>query len=105
MGPGEFFAPTAKYTTLRVLLSIVAARGYKIRGIDFKTAFLNATLEKVVYMRPPPGLDVGDGDTPMVCKLIKTLYGLRDSPKAMSAAWAKTFVRIGQFPYLQSMRS
>ena len=46
-----------------------------------KFAFLNGTLEKEVYLRQPQGFVV-KGHEHQVCKLRKTLYGLRQSPRA-----------------------
>jgi len=44
--------------------------------MDIKGAYLNGILQEIIYMRQPEGF--GDG-TSRVCKLIKTLYGLKQS--------------------------
>ena len=41
----ETFAPTAKWTTIRALLSLSAQNGWKIHQMDVKTAFLNGDLK------------------------------------------------------------
>jgi hypothetical protein len=49
--------------------------------MDVKTAFLNGDLEVVIYMDQPPGF-VQEGQSHLVCKLKKTLYGLKQSSRA-----------------------
>ena len=44
--------------------------------MDIKAAYLNGILKEKVYMKQPEGYDDGTG---WVCKLIKTIYGLKQS--------------------------
>src|SRR5271169_4463295 len=44
--------------------------------MDVKGAYLNGTLRENVYMRQPEGFEDG---TKKVCKLLKTLYSLKQS--------------------------
>ena len=44
--------------------------------MDIKGAYLNGTLKEKVYMKQPEGFDDGTG---RICKLIKTLYGLKQA--------------------------
>ena len=52
----ETFAPTLRYTTLRVLLSLACSLDLEIEQFDVVTAFLNADVDEDIYMHPPPGL-------------------------------------------------
>jgi len=75
----ETFAPVAKFTTLRVLLALVAENHWELHSMDVKKAFLNGVLEEEVYMHFPEGIDeIPKG---MVCRLVKAIYGLRQSPR------------------------
>ncbi|TYK25876.1 Cysteine-rich RLK (receptor-like protein kinase) 8 [Cucumis melo var. makuwa] len=47
---------------------------------DVKNSCLNRDLMEEVYMSPPPGLEAQFGQ--QVCKLQKSLYGLKQSPRA-----------------------
>ena len=73
----EVFANTGKYKTLRVVLYIAASRDMELRQLDVPQAFTQATLDEEVYMDMPQGFGV-DG---MVCRLQKSLYGLKQSPR------------------------
>ena len=73
----EVFANTGKYKSLRTMLSIAARRDMELRQLDVPQAFTQAKLDETVYMEMPEGFA-----TPgMVCRLKKSLYGLKQSPR------------------------
>lgn len=76
----ETFAPVAKFTTIRCILALGAAMDLEIHQMDVKTAFLNGELEEDIYMDQPQGFGQ-DGLEHLVCKLKKSLYGLKQSPR------------------------
>ena len=76
----EVFAPVSKHTTLRVLLSLVASLDLELRQLDVTTAFLNGDLEETIYMKQPPGFE--EGGPGISCHLHRSLYGLRQAPRA-----------------------
>ena len=78
----ETFAPVAKYTSIRTLFALLAGRkNSKIHQMDVNTAFLNSEIEETVYVEQPEGFEV-PGKEDFVCLLRKTLYGLKQSPRA-----------------------
>ena len=83
----ETFSPVARFNTIRSVLSVTANEGLSIAQFDVKTAFLNGDLEEDIYMIQPDGYSDG---TPKVCKLKKSLYGLKQSPRC----WNKRFLNF-----------
>jgi len=76
----ETYAPVAKLTSIRTLLSIGASCDLLIHQMDVKTAFLNGNLNEEIYMTVPEGIDAATSSN-SVCKLNRTLYGLKQSPR------------------------
>ncbi|XP_074266172.1 uncharacterized protein LOC141588638 [Silene latifolia] len=95
----ETFAPTIKMVTVRTLLTIAAAKKWVIHQMDVHNAFLHGDLNEEVYMKPPPGFNTStDGK---VCRLRKSLYGLRQAPRCWYAKLATALTSYGfkQCPY------
>ena len=94
----ETFAPVAKLNTVRILLSLAVNCDWPLYQLDVKNAFLNGDLEEEVYMEIPPGMKKHYSGR-VVCKLLKSLYGLKQSPRAWFDKFAKLVVKHG---YTQS---
>jgi len=61
---------------IQVLIALASIRKLFIHQMDVKTAFLNGDLEEEIYMVQPEGCII-PGQEIKVCKLIKSLYGLK----------------------------
>ena len=77
----ETFTPIARYTSIRLLLSLVVVMKWKIHQMDVKKSFLNGVVEEEVYVLQPLGFETLDKET-HVCKLNKSLYDLKQAPMA-----------------------
>ena len=88
----ETFALIAKMNTVRILLSMAANRGWSMQQFDVKNAFLHGNLDEEIYMEVPLGLEL---EKNKVCKLKKTLYGLKQSPKAWFGRFARVMKAMG----------
>jgi transposase InsO family protein len=88
----EVYAPVSKHATLRALLAKVAVEDLELHQFDVKTAFLNGELEEEIYMKPPEGLQVSPGK---VCRLVKSLYGLRQAPRAWHTKLKEELSKMG----------
>ena len=72
----ETFNPIAKMATVRVVIAMAASKGWELQQMDVKNAFLNGDLQEEVYMEKPKWYVHLDFPH-YVCKLKKTLYGLK----------------------------
>ena len=90
----ETFASVAKLNSIQVLLSLAANLDWPLQQLDIKNAFLNSELEEEVYMEVPPGLDT-QKSFGKVCKLRKSLYGLKQSPRAWFDRLTRVVKRLG----------
>ena len=63
----EVFSPIVRYTSIRELLSIVAAQDLELEQMDVKTAFLHGHLEERIYMKQPPDSGIQDQRERFVC--------------------------------------
>jgi hypothetical protein len=80
----ETFASIAKMNIVHVLLLIVVNNRWLMCQMDVKNIFLHGNLEEEVYMKLPPGHPQGS-DPNSVCRLHKSIYGLKQSPRAWHA--------------------
>ena len=75
----EVYAPVGRFASLRALMGKAAHDDLELVAVDISNAFLHGKLDQPIYMRQPDGFATGDAN--VSCKLIKTLYGLKQSPK------------------------
>ena len=92
----EVFAPVAHHETIRTLLAVSAARKWFIHQMDVKTAFLNPILKEEIYMTVPEGMNnKGENGELLVCKLNKSLYGLKQASKCWNDLLHQWMVDFG----------
>ena len=89
----ETFSPTAKMSSIRIMMQIAANSGLTVHQMDVKTAFLNAPIDCEIYVRQPEGYEVrGDNGRMLVLRLNKSLYGLKQSGRNWNSLLHKFFV-------------
>ena len=95
----DTFAPTLRVPTFRALCALSCHRGFVIHQMDVATAFLIAELQEEVYMVLPEQALVDehlpDFASPRVVRLRKTLYGLKQSPRAYYTDFCGTLGALG----------
>ena len=72
----ETFSPVIRMDTICAILALVPTKNLKVHQMDAKGAYLNGVLQEEIYMKQAEGC--GDG-TDRVCRLVKTLYGLKQA--------------------------
>lgn len=87
----DVFAPVARGTTVRMLLSTAGREKWKVKQYDVKTAFLNGKLEEEIFMKPPPGQNYNG----KMCKLQKSLYGLKQAARVWNQLVHESLVKYG----------
>ena len=88
----DLFAPVARLSTARLILSWAASNDFEIHQIDIKSAYLYGELknDEIIYVRVPPGDLLPDVKLGQVLKLQKALYGLKQAGRR----WYKTLTDI-----------
>lgn len=89
----ESFTPVAKAVTVRVLLAMATAREWPVHQVDINNAYLHETLEEDVYMYPPQGYEKAKPG--QVCKLIRSLYGLKQAGRQWNLELSRKLQRLG----------
>jgi hypothetical protein len=72
----ETFSLVVKPATVRTVLALALSRDWLVYQLDVMNAFLHDTLTETVYCTQPVGF-VDPAHPDMVCKLNKSLYGLK----------------------------
>jgi transposase InsO family protein len=76
----ETYSPTTRLSTIRILMACAASARATVHQMDIKTAYLNAQLDEEIFMDQPQGFVRHDANgNQLVCKLKKSLYGLKQS--------------------------
>ena len=79
---------------VRVFLTYVANKNFKVYQMDVKSTFFNGELEEEVYIEQPKGFPLIK-EKEMVCKLKKSLYGLKQAPRTWHARLDKYLAKLG----------
>ena len=74
----ETYAPVGKLHSLHMMLALAAVHDWEIEQMDVVTVFLNHKVDSDIYMALPQGIEA---DKPQVCKLRKSLYGLKQATR------------------------
>lgn len=82
---------SARFLTL---LPFAVQNNLHVHQMDVVTAFLNGHLEEEIYMKQPEGY-IKPGQEHLVCKLKKSTYGLKQSPRCWSKAFTEFMKDIG----------
>ncbi|KAJ1592414.1 hypothetical protein NDA15_001832 [Ustilago hordei] len=90
----ETFSPVAPLGAIRAILALAVQNNWEIHALDITMAYLNSTLKEAIYMKPPEGSGVAPGK---VYKVVKGLYGLKQSGREWNQEFDRSLRRMGFF--------
>ena len=90
----ETFAPVAKMSSVRTLISCASNLSWDLHQLDVKNAFLHGDLQEEIYMHIPPGFDTAQTKD-KVLRLHRSLYGLKQSPHAWFDRFRRSLLKMG----------
>jgi histone deacetylase 1/2 len=90
----DTFSPVVKPTTVRIILALAISRNWSLRQVDIQNAFLHGELHEEVYMHQPPGF-IDQKHPNFVCKLQKSLYCLKQAPRAWYSTLSQKVQSLG----------
>ena len=91
----DTFSPVAKMASVRLLLSMAAMSSWPLYQLDINKAFLHGDLAEEVYMEQMSAY-VAQGEFGLVCRLLRSLYDLKQSPRAWFDCFSSVVQEFGR---------
>ena len=90
----ETFCPVVRHESIRTLIALAVQNELKLHQMDITTAFLNGELKEEVYMKQPEGF-ISKGQEHLVCRLKRSIYGLKQSPRCWNRTLDEELKKLG----------
>jgi hypothetical protein len=89
-------SPVAKLVSIRAVMAVAAYENWIIESMDVDTAFLQAPVKEVIFVKQPKGYEVkGPNGEELVWRLIKSLYGLKQASRNWNEEIDGWFILFG----------
>ena len=75
------FAPMASIVAVRLLMSVAVHHGWKLIHSDIPQAFCQSPIDTEITVKLPKGITVKGQSSSKVLRLLRALYGLKQSPQ------------------------
>ena len=86
--------PVVHFESVRTVIALAVQNSLKLHQIDVATAFLNGELKEEVYMKQPDGFAI-KGQEHLVCRLKRSIYGLKQSSRCWNVILDKRLKEMG----------
>jgi hypothetical protein len=90
----DTFSPVIKPATIWTVLTLAVSKGWPVHQLDVKNTFLHSTLSETVYCSQSTGF-VDPTHPQLLCRLNKSLYGMKQAPWAWYHCFASYMVSLG----------
>lgn len=84
-----------KPTTVHLVLVLATQFHWPLRQLDVKNAFLDGLLQDEVYTSQPPGFESKLHHSHYICRLKKSVYGLKQTPRAWNEGFTSFLLSLG----------
>ncbi|CAB4033965.1 Hypothetical predicted protein [Paramuricea clavata] len=92
----DTYAPTCKPETFRILLATASRKDLYLGQMDVKSAYLHSKIEEEIYLEQPEGfVKKANSGQKLVCKLNKSIYGLKQAAKNWYEALTSLLLKKG----------
>ena len=90
----DTFSPVAKITFVQLFISLAATHNWDLHQLDINNVFLHGDLQEELYMEQRPRF-VAEGEIGKVCRLWKSLYGLKQSLRTWFGKFSQSIKEFG----------
>jgi hypothetical protein len=90
----ETFSPVSSKDSFRIIMALVEHFDLELHQMDVKTAFLNGDIDETIYMVQSENF-VSDDAKQMVCKLKKSIYGLKQASRQWYYKFHQVIISYG----------
>jgi len=91
----DIFSPVAKMAFVRLFIAMTALQQWSLYQLDVKNVFLNVDLQEETYMEQPFDFVAQRKSSRLVRRLLKSLYGLNQSPRALFGKFSNVVQQVG----------
>ena len=91
----DTFSPYQRWLFFCLIIAVLAVQQWPLYQLDVKNAFFNSDLQEGIYMEQPHGFVAQGESSGMVCSLHKSLYGVKQFPRAWFGKFSNVVQQFG----------